>query len=229
MLVALQQRPGRPRRVGRAPRRGRVLLHDVGQVEARRLGELLRLGRRRLQEVDAAHGLGERVQAKLLEAAADVVGDELKVRDDVSRLAARARAQRLLLRRHADGAVVRVADSSHDAAGGDHGHRPEAEFLGAQQRQRDDVAARADAAVDAQRDAAAQAVLDEGAVRLGEAELEGRAGVLDGREGGGARATVVARNLDYVCARLCAAAGDGADSRDGDELDGDARGWVDGL
>ena len=55
----------------------------------------------------------------------------------------------------------------------------EAELVGAEQRADDDVAAGAQAAVDLHGDAPAQAVQHQGLVRLGEADLPGRAGMLD--------------------------------------------------
>ena len=56
---------------------------------------------------------------------------------------------------------------------------PERELLGAEQRGDEQVAAGLQAAVGAQRDAVAQAVAQEDLVDLGEAELPGRADVLD--------------------------------------------------
>ena len=56
-------------------------------------------------------------------------------------------------------------------------------------------------------------------VRLGEAHLDGPAGVLDGGYGGGAGAAVVAADLDHVRVGLGHAAGDRADAGLRDQLD----------
>ena len=110
---------------------------------------------------------------------AHFLGDEEEVVDDVLGLAGEALAQHRVLRRDADRAGVEVALAHHDAAGGDQRRGGEAELVGAEQRADHDVAAGADAAVDLHGDAAAQPVGDQRLVRLGEADLPGRAGVLD--------------------------------------------------
>merc|ERR1719181_2512466 len=73
----------------------------------------------------------------------------------------------------------------------------------------------------------AELVLHEHPVGLGEAHLHGPPGVLDGAHRAGARAAVVARDLDDVRVGLGDAAGDGADARLGHELDADLGRGVD--
>ena len=108
----------------------------------------------------------------------------------------------------------------------DERRRGEAELLGAEQRGDDDVAAGAHLAVGLQDDAAAQVVLHEHLVRLGEPELPGHAGVLDRGERRRARAAVVTRDQDHVGVRLGDARRDRADARFGDQLHADARARV---
>src|SRR5690606_38570184 len=103
--------------------------------------------------------------------------------------------------------------------GGDERRRRKAELVGPEQRADDDVTSRAQAAVDLQADAAAQAVEDERLLRLGEAHLPRAAGVLDGGQRRGAGAALEARDGDVVGARLGDAGGDRADADLGDELD----------
>ncbi len=110
---------------------------------------------------------------------AHVLGDEEEEVDDMLGQALEALAQHRVLRRHADGAGVEVALAHHDAAGRDQGRGGEAELVGTQQRADDDVRARAQAAVDLQRHAAAQVVHVERLVRLGDADLPRRTRVLD--------------------------------------------------
>ena len=88
-------------------------------------------------------------------------------------------AQLGVLRRDADRARVEVADAHHDAAAHDQRRRREAELLGAEQRGDDDVAAGLQLAVDLHHDAVAQAVEQQRLLGLGQAELPGRAGVLE--------------------------------------------------
>ena len=84
-------------------------------------------------------------------------------------------------------------------------------------------------AVDLHADAVAQAVGHERLLGLGEAELPGQAGVLDGGERRGARAAVVAGDQDHVGLGLGDAGGHGADADLGDELHRDARRGVGDL
>ena len=106
-----------------------------------------------------------------------------KIVDDVLGLPAELAAQHRILRGHADRAGVEMALAHHDAAGDDQRRRREAEFVGAEHRADDDVAAGLHLAVDLHGDAAAQAVEHQRLLRLGEAQLPRRAGVLDRRHG----------------------------------------------
>ena len=87
----------------------------------------------------------------------------------------------------------------------------------------DDVAAGAQAAVDLHRDAAAQAVQHQGLLGFGQADLPGRAGVLDRGQRRGAGAALVAGDGHVVGVRLGDAGGDRADADFGDQLDRDPR------
>ena len=87
-----------------------------------------------------------------------------------------------VLRGHADRAGVEVADPHHDAARHDERRGGEAELLGAEQRGDDHVAAGLHLAVGLHDDAVAQAVEQQRLLRLGEAELPRRAGVLERRQ-----------------------------------------------
>ena len=128
-------------------------------------------------------GLADHV-AELLEAErrhdlAHLFGHEEEVIDDMLGLALELAPQDGVLRRHAHRAGVEVALAHHDAAL-DHERRgSEAELVGAEDRSDDDIAAGLHLAVDLHRDAAAQAVQHQRLLRLGEAELPRRAGVLD--------------------------------------------------
>ena len=98
--------------------------------------------------VDAADHLVERAEAELGHDAAQLLGDEEEVVDDVLGLAGEARAQHGILRRDADRARVEVALAHHDAARGDERRGGEAELLGAEQRGDGDVAPGLELAVD---------------------------------------------------------------------------------
>ena len=82
----------------------------------------------------------------------------------------------------------------------------------------DHVAARAHAAVDLHGDAAAQPVGDQRLMRLGEADLPGRAGVLDRGQRRSAGAALEAGDRHVVGARLGDAGRHRADADLGDEL-----------
>ncbi len=160
---------------------------------------------------------------------AHLLGDEEEVVDDVLGQSLEALAQHRVLRRDADRAGVEVALAHHDAAGGDQRRGREAELVGAEQRRDDDVAPGAQAAVGLEHDAAAQAVQHEGLLRLGKADLPGRARVLDRGQRRGAGAALEARDGDVVGARLGDARRDRADADLGDELHRHVGGRVDVL
>ena len=109
---------------------------------------------------------------------AHLLGDVLEERLDELGLAVEAGAQLGVLRGHADRAGVEVADAHHDAAAHDERGGGEAVLLGAEQRGDHHVAAGLHLAVGLHDDAVAQAVEQQRLLRLGQAELPRRAGVL---------------------------------------------------
>ena len=106
-------------------------------------------------------------------------GDEEEVVHHVFRLAGEFLAQLGVLRRHADRAGVEVALAHHDAAFHHQRRGGETEFIRAQQRADQHVAAGLDLAVHLQRDAAAQLVQHQRLLRFGQAEFPRCAGMLD--------------------------------------------------
>ena len=114
---------------------------------------------------------------------AHLLSDVLEEGDDELGPAGEALAQLRVLRRHADRARVEMADPHHHAAADDERGGGEAELLGPQQRGDDDVPARLELTVRLHHDPVAQAVEEQRLLRLGQAELPRRAGVLQRREG----------------------------------------------
>ena len=106
---------------------------------------------------------------------------------------------------------------------GDERRRREAELVGAEQRADHDVAAGLHLAVDLHGDAAAQAVQHQRLLRLGEAQLPRRAGVLDRRLRRRAGAAVVTGDRHVIGLRLRDTGRDRADADLGDELHRDRR------
>ena len=181
------------------------------------------------QQIGAAGGGRQRRQAELGEQLADFGGEFVEEAHDVLGLAAELGAQFGTLRGDAGGTGVEVALARHVAAERDQDGGAEGEFVGAEQRGDDDVARGAQAAVGAQTDAAAQAVVDEDLLRFGEAQFPGIAGVLDAGERRGAGAAGVAGDHDVVGIGLGDACGDGAHAAAGDQLDADGGARVDAL
>ena len=126
--------------------------------------------------------------------------------------AGEAFAQGLLLGSHPYGAIVGVANAGHDAALGNHRHRAESIFFGAQQRGDHHIPAGFKAAVGPQQHPITQTVLQEAAVHLGEAQLPGAAGMFDRAQGRGTGAAIVAGDLDYIGVGLGHPGGDRADA-----------------
>ena len=132
--------------------------------------------------------------------------------------AGKALAQIFLLGGHPHRAVVGVADAGHDAALGDHRHGAKSVFLSAQQGGDDHVPAGFEAAVGAQQHPITQAIFQQTAVHLGEAQLPGTAGVLDRAERRGAGAAVVAGDLNHISVGLGHTGSDRADADLGHQL-----------
>jgi hypothetical protein len=103
-----------------------------------------------------------------------------------------------VLRGHAGGAVVEVADAQVLAAQGHHRRRAETEALGADDGRLDHVESGLQAAVGLQAHPVAQLVGAQRLVRLRQTQLPGRAGVLDRGQRARARAAVVAADGDEI-------------------------------
>ena len=136
-------------------------------------------------------------------------------------LAAELGTQVRPLRRNARRTGVEMTLACHVATEGDEDRGAKGEFVGAKQCRDHDIARRAETAVGAQTDAAAQAIVNEDLLRFGEAEFPGVAGIFDARKRTGAGAASVAGNDDVVSVGLGNACGDGADAAAGDKLDAD--------
>ncbi len=122
-----------------------------------------------------------------------------------------------------------MALAHHDAALHDEGRGGEAEFVGPQQGADDHITAGTHAAVHLHGDAPPQAIEHQGLVGLGQADLPGRAGVLDGGERRGPGAAVVAGDGDVVGMGLGDAGRHRAHPHLGDQFDADARPGIDIL
>ena len=107
-------------------------------------------------------------------------------------------AQLGVLGGHPHRAGVEVAHPHHHTAHHHQRRGGEAELLGPQQRSDHHVAAGLELAVDLHHDAVAQIVEEQRLLGLGQPQLPGRAGVLDGRQRRGPRAAVVAGDEHHV-------------------------------
>ncbi len=204
-----------------------------GAVENGRVIQAARLpvvdGGAHAEPIHAADHFVHAAEAHLSHQLARLFGDEEEVADKVLGLALELAAQGRVLGGDADRAGVEVALAHHHAAQRDQRRGGEAELLGAEQGGDDHVAAGLHLAVHLEADTAAQIVQHQHLLGLGEAELPGRAGVLDGAERRGAGAAVVAADQDEVGVGLGHAGGHDADAGFGDQLHRDARPRVDVL
>src|SRR5215213_3011260 len=132
----------------------------------------------RVEQVDPPHGLVQAAQAQCRQVLADLLGDVLEEGLDELRLAAEPGPQLRVLGRDADRAGVEMTDPHHDAAADDERGRREPELLAAEQRRNHDVATGLQLAVDLDDDPVTQPVEEQRLLRLGQAELPGRARVL---------------------------------------------------
>ena len=101
-----------------------------------------------------------------------------------------------------------MARPHHQTALRDQHGGPERHFVGAEQRCNDDVPPGLHTPVDAQPDAASQAALDKDALRLRQAKLPRKPGMLDRGQRARARAALGARDVDHVRERLRDTRGD---------------------
>ena len=176
-----------------------------------------------VEQVGAAHHLGEGAEAHPRHQLAHLLGHEEEVVDDVLGLAGEALDELGVLGGDAHRAGVEVALAHHDAALDHQRRRGEAHLVGPEEGGDDHVAPRLHLAVGLHRDAAAEAVQHQGLLGFGEAHLPRAPGVLDGRERRGAGAAVVSRDGHVIRVRLGDARGDRAHALLGDQLDADAR------
>ena len=181
------------------------------------------------EPLDAADHVLELAEAQFGHDAADVLGHEGQEADDILGLAVEPLPQIGVLRGDAHRAGAEVALPHQDAAQRDQGRRAEAEPLGAQQGADHHVAAGPHLAVALHEDAVAEAVQDQRLLGLGQADLPGRAGMLDRRQRAGPGAAVVAADQHFVGIALGHARRHRAHADFGDELHGDHAAGVGAL
>src|SRR6266516_4837204 len=179
-----------------------------------------------VEQVGAADQLAEPAYAELGHQLSYLLGDEEEVVHNVLRLARKLLAEHGILGRNAHRASVQVALAHQDATAHDERRGREPEFVGAEDRADHHVAAGLDLSVHLDRDPAAQAIEHQRLLRLRQAQLPGRARVLDRRPGRGARAAVVPGNGDVVGLGFGHACSHGADAHFRDELHRDGRGGI---
>ena len=146
-----------------------------------------------------------------------LLGHHEQVVHDVLGLAVEALAQHGVLRGHADGAGVQVADAHHHAAERDQRGGREAELVGAEDGRHDHVAAGAHLAVGLDEDARAEVVAEQ-RLLVSAMPISHGMPALDRGLRRGAGAAVVARDHHVVGVRLRHPGGDGAHADLGDEL-----------
>src|SRR5579859_6245987 len=179
-----------------------------------------------LQHLGVADGFGYRPEPQRRQMFAHFLRNVFEKRHHELGFAGEPLPQHRVLRRHADRAGIQVAHAHHHAPAYDQRRAGEAELLSTEQHGDDDVAAGLELAVALHDDPVTQAVLEKGLLRLGDAKLPGRAGVLDRRERRCAGAAIVARDQDHVAPRLRDPRRHGADPDLGNQLHMDSGAWV---
>ena len=143
-------------------------VHDVGPLVARAA---------LAQQVDPADRLVQRSQAQLGQVGPHLLGHEQEVRGHALGVPVKL-ARRWGRWVATPGLQVSRWHAQHDAALGDHRRGAEAVLVGPQQGGHDDLAAGEEAAVDPQPHPAAQAVVDQRPLGVGQAQLPGQAACL---------------------------------------------------
>src|SRR5690554_1461604 len=157
---------------------GRHGVEDTAEVQALRFPVLD--ARAHVEQIDAADHVVEATDAQLRHDFAQLFGHEEEVVHNVLGLALELLAQHRILRGYAHRAGVQVAFAHHDAAFHHQWCRCKTELIRAQQGADGHIAAGLHLAVGLYADAAAQVVQQQGLLRLGQAQLPWRAGMLDG-------------------------------------------------
>ena len=174
-----------------------------------------------LQHLGVADQFGEGAHAHGGHDLAAFLCDELEVvHDHLGQADEELGAQHVVLGGNTRGAVVQMADAQVLAAQCHHRRGAEAETFGADERGLDDIEAGLQAAVRLQPHAMPQLIGAQGLMRLGQAELPRRAGVLDRGQGARARAAVVAGDRDEVRVGLGNPRGHRSNARLRDQLNG---------
>ena len=182
-----------------------------------------------VEHLDLADHLVDRAVAELGHQLAHFLGDEEEIVDDMLGLSDEPLAQDGVLRRDTHGTRVEMAFAHHDAAGRNQRRGGKAKFIGTQHCADDDVAPRAQAAIDLHGNARAQAVQHQRLVGLGKADFPRAARMFDRRQWRGTRAAFIARDGDVIGTPLGDAGGHRADTDLGDELHRDERFRIDVL
>lgn len=131
------------------------------------------------EAVVPASEFAEGADTELRKAVADFFSERAEISDDHFGLAVETSTELFVLRRDPDGAGVEMALAGHDAADGEERGGAEAEFVGAEKSANDDVAREFQAAVNAKRDAGAEAGADERVVCFAQTDFPRKAGVFD--------------------------------------------------
>ena len=195
------------------------VVKDRREIEAARLPVVD--GRQGVDEVHAADRLVQGSEAQRRQVLPHLLRDELEEGHHEVRRAGEAGAQLRVLRGHAHGTGVQVADPHHDAAHHHQGRGGKAELLCAQERGDHDVAPGLQLAIRLHDHAVTQAIEQEGLLCLRESQLPRRARMLERCQRGGTGAPVVPRDEDDVGVSLGHARRHGPDSCFRDQLDVD--------
>ena len=153
----------------------RHITQDPAEIDVLRLPVID--GSADVELVHPADHFLEIAEAQLRHNFSQFFGDEEEVTDHVFRHARETRPEHRILRRDADRAGVQMALPHHHTAGGHKRGGGKTEFVGAQQCADSDVPARAETAVNLDRDTAAKAIETQGLLRFGQADFPWRAGV----------------------------------------------------
>jgi len=192
-------------------------VEETGKIKAIGLPMIDGVGR--FQDIDAADHFVHGAKTEFRHDFPNVLGEENEEIDHVFRSADESLAEFRVLRRHADRTGVQVTLAHHDATFGDQRRRAEAELVGAQKRSDNDVTARANAAVDLNRDSAAKIVYHQGLMGFGKTDFPRRSGMHDRGQGRGARAALETGDGHMVRMGLGHARRDRADTNFRNQLD----------
>ena len=193
------------------------LMEDIREIQSAGLPVRNRFGL--IQQINPAYHFVIAAQTELRHDLTHLFCHEEEIIHNVFRFAGKLGAQYRVLRSNADRAGIEMTLAHHDATFHHQRRCRKTDFIGAQQGSDSHVATGFHLSVSLNPHPATQSVQYQSLLGFRQAQLPGRAGMLDRRHRRSACAAVVAGNHQMICLSLADAGGNGAHTDTRNQLD----------